>query len=95
MLFRSRCSVFVFSSARIRSSFTFARLYDSIACESWPSISWIWASTLWASARFDEIDGSAEAVFTDAKATATKIAVTSVRIAGALLELDRIRAASR
>ena len=71
-----------------------ARLYASIACESWPSISWICARTLCASARLPEIVGSAEAVFTDAKATATKIAVRSVRIAGALLERDRIRAAS-
>src|SRR4051812_25270076 len=65
-----------------------------MAWGSWPSISWICASTLCASARLALIDGSAAAVLTDAKATATKIAVRRVRIAGALLELKRIRAAS-
>ena len=74
----------------IRSSLTFARLYASIACASCPSISWIWARTLSASARFAETDGSAAAVLTDAKATATKSAVSSVRISGACLLLERI-----
>ena len=50
---------------------------------------WIWSSTSCAWACFASTLGSAEAVLTDAKATATKIAVRNVRIAGAfrLLEL--------
>ena len=62
---------------------TFARLYDSIANDSCPSISWIWARTLCASACFAEMDGSAAADRTDAKETDTKSAVNTIKISGA------------
>ena len=85
----TRWCVFVVSSPWIRSSFRLARLYASTACSSCPSISWICASTLCASACFASI-GSAEAVLTHAKATATKIAVRTVRSAGAVRLLELI-----
>ena len=60
-------AAFASSSASIWSSFTFARLYASIAWESCESISWIWARTLCASARLEATLGSADADVTEAK----------------------------
>jgi hypothetical protein len=57
----TRCRPFVFRSASIWESWMFARLYDSIACESCESRSWTWASTACACWRFEPIDGSAVA----------------------------------
>lgn len=66
----------------------FARLYASTACESCESISRIWFRTFWACARFAETEGSAAADLTDAPATATRIAASRMRSAGACLSRE-------
>ena len=57
----TRCLPFSFRSESIWPSWTFARLYASIACERFESISRIWSTIACACARFELIDGSAVA----------------------------------